>query len=827
MNKLSWTTKLMGLITLALGALLLFQLLYVIPYLRNREVERTQAHQEEIAHNIALLLATKLGQGEKELTQMAERAEFRNMDLVNQTQTMVWYRELIPQFSSLFALDAEGWFVSGTAKDLTVYQTQSYADADFFAVPFDQGQVYLSSPRSYFEGTYMGASVSVPIESDTGERVGVLIGGVWLNEFIEYVKDYSLGEGTVACAVDTEGTVFAHSGMDLFALEEGPLSLDFSDRSLVQVIMDGEMGGSRKYDRKGTSYFGSYVTLESSGWGVVVETPMSAILAGSNVLAGRLLMVNIVLFAIAFGVTLVFARQITAEQMRVEQELRHREQEFKALVENAPDVISRFDKEFRHVYINPAVKREAGMPPEAFVGKTNRELGTPEDLVIKWEDAIKTVFETGQEITVETEYPTPSGTKHYSNRLAPEFAEDDSVETVLNIGRNITGQKRAEEALKEYSERLEEMVEQRTEELQESEAKYRNLTESLDELIYRADPETFVATYVNSAIETLYGYTVEEWLADPTLWERTIHPDDQERTFAEFTEIQEKVESRTVQYRIIRKDQTVRWGEDHVSWEKDEQGNPVSMTGVMYDITERKEMQERLLRSEKLAVLGQLAGGVGHELRNPLGAIKNAAYFLNMVLEEPEPEVKETLEILDREVATSERIISSLLDFARPKPPVRRKVNVNDVVQDALSRTTVPENVEVVTQLDETLPTVLADPNQLAQVFGNLMLNAIQAMPDGGQLVVKSEVLSPEWVSVSVADTGVGISEEDLEKIFEPLFTTKAKGIGLGLAVTRTLVEGHGGTIEVESPSTGLRTGEVGKGSTFTVRLPMTREEGK
>ena len=245
------------------------------------------------------------------------------------------------------------------------------------------------------------------------------------------------------------------------------------------------------------------------------------------------------------------------------------------------------------------------------------------------------------------------------------------------------------------------------------------------------------------------------------------------------------------------------------------------------------EAQEQLVRRERLAVLGQLAGGVAHELRNPLGVIKNAAYFLNMVgqtgfgTEEPEPEVKETLEILEKEVATSERIISSLLDFARPKPPLRRKVGVNDIVQAALSHTDVPENVEVATQLDETLPTILADPDQLERVFGNIILNAVQAMAlprpigtaEGGQLVVRSEAPSPEWVAISFADTGVGIPEKNLDKIFEPLFTTKAKGIGLGLALVRTLVEGHGGTVEVQS--------EVGKGSTFTVKLPISGREKK
>ena len=233
---------------------------------------------------------------------------------------------------------------------------------------------------------------------------------------------------------------------------------------------------------------------------------------------------------------------------------------------------------------------------------------------------------------------------------------------------------------------------------------------------------------------------------------------------------------------------------------------------------ELRDAQEQLVRSEKLAVLGQLAGGVGHELRNPLGSIKNAAYFLKMALEKPEPEVKETLEILNKEVATSEHIISSLLDFARPKPPTRHKVEINHLLQEALSRTKVPEKIKVVSKLDKSLPQILADPEQLGQVFRNLILNAIQAMPDGGQLEIRSEVSPPAQLAISFADTGVGIPEDNLEKLFEPLFTTRAKGIGLGLAITKTLVEGHKGTIEVQS--------KLGKGSIFTVRLPLEEKEG-
>ena len=238
-----------------------------------------------------------------------------------------------------------------------------------------------------------------------------------------------------------------------------------------------------------------------------------------------------------------------------------------------------------------------------------------------------------------------------------------------------------------------------------------------------------------------------------------------------------------------------------------------SYINLKKETAERKEVQERLVRSEKLAILGQLAGGVGHELRNPLGSIKNAAYFLKMVLDAPEPEVKETLEILEKEVAASEHIISSLLDFARSKPATRRKVDLNALLQEVLSHTSVPEKIKVVSKLDESLPQILADPDQLSQVIKNIILNALQAMPETGQLVIKSETLPQSWVAVSFADSGAGISRENQEKLFEPLFTTKAKGIGLGLAIVKTLVEGHGGTVEVQS--------ELGKGSIFTVRLPI------
>ena len=130
----------------------------------------------------------------------------------------------------------------------------------------------------------------------------------------------------------------------------------------------------------------------------------------------------------------------------------------------------------------------------------------------------------------------------------------------------------------------------------ESADKYRNLAESLSELIYCADPKTFEATYVNSAIESFYGYTVAEWLNDPSLWKNLIHPDDKEMVLAELAEAKKNLVNAIIEYRIVRKDRTFRWVEDHVSWEKDQHGKALSMNGVMHDATKCKHLEQQLIR---------------------------------------------------------------------------------------------------------------------------------------------------------------------------------------------------------------------------------------
>lgn len=377
---------------------------------------------------------------------------------------------------------------------------------------------------------------------------------------------------------------------------------------------------------------------------------------------------------------------------------------------------------------------------------------------------------------------------------------EGAINTFNLIGEiigNTLERKRAEEALRESEERL------------------RSTISSMDDLVFVLDKNGVFLDYYQAGSK--FGlYAPPGQFLGKSYNEVDLPPEVVKSYDTAFNAVAADGSVQHLDYSIEMKGEK-KWFSANVSMRKDSHGKFNGVTVVSRDITERKELQERIVRQEKLAVLGQLAGGVGHELRNPLGAIKNAVYFLNMVLENPETEVKETLEILQKEVDTSERIINSLLDFARSKPPQQREVDINQIIRDSLSHLNMPENIRVKNQIDESLPAIPADADQLGQAFGNIMINAIQAMPDGGRLTIKSKLASPEWVTVSFADTGIGIANEDLGKIFEPLITGKARGIGLGMAITKTFVEGHGGTIEVQS--------EPGKGSSFTVKLPVLKKE--
>jgi signal transduction histidine kinase len=229
-----------------------------------------------------------------------------------------------------------------------------------------------------------------------------------------------------------------------------------------------------------------------------------------------------------------------------------------------------------------------------------------------------------------------------------------------------------------------------------------------------------------------------------------------------------------------------------------------------------EQVQEKLIRHERLAAVGELASGVGHELRNPLNVIRNCAYLLKMPLSEKEDaETVTTLALLDKQIDIANKIVTDLLDFTRITPPTPARVELKNLLSESLSWITVPPQVTVRTHLNGNSRPVWTDPEQLSRVFANIIANAVQAMNAGGGELDIAAGEEDDFVWVTFRDTGGGIPAQNLEKIFEPLFTTKPKGIGLGLAISKRLVEQNGGRIEVVS--------QPGQGATFTVKLPLEK----
>lgn len=238
-----------------------------------------------------------------------------------------------------------------------------------------------------------------------------------------------------------------------------------------------------------------------------------------------------------------------------------------------------------------------------------------------------------------------------------------------------------------------------------------------------------------------------------------------------------------------------------------------------------KEHMHKMQRTEQMVVIGELAAGLAHEIKNPLAGIKVSMEVLSEGATVPEEDREVILRVID-EIRRIELLIKNLLNFAKPPQPNLMFINVNDILDKTISfslgHPSLSPNattaIKVFKDLDDSLPELMADPMQLQQVFLNLLLNAIDAMPHGGTLTVKtSHDTASNSVQIEISDTGKGIDEKLKDKIFQPFFTTKPKGTGLGLAITKRLIEQHGGSISVEN--------HISEGTIFKVSFPVKHAE--
>jgi two-component system sensor histidine kinase HydH len=248
---------------------------------------------------------------------------------------------------------------------------------------------------------------------------------------------------------------------------------------------------------------------------------------------------------------------------------------------------------------------------------------------------------------------------------------------------------------------------------------------------------------------------------------------------------------------------------------KDENDKEMGSVLLLRDLREIRDLQERVRRSERLASLGRLAAGVAHEIRNPLSSIRGFAQFFQNRFKGQEKE-QEYASVMVREVDRLNRVITELLDFARPKEPHRELHSAGEILEQTLKvleSELAKKNIAVEKKLEASLPRILVDRDQLSQALLNLLLNALESMEGAGKIRISMESGGAEVLAISISDTGRGIPKEDLERVFEPFFSTKRKGTGLGLAIVHQIVESHKGEIKVES--------RAGEGTTFRITLPI------
>jgi PAS domain S-box-containing protein len=387
---------------------------------------------------------------------------------------------------------------------------------------------------------------------------------------------------------------------------------------------------------------------------------------------------------------------------------------------------------------------------------------------------------------------------------------------VVLVSRDLTERRRAEQAR------------------DDAEIKYKMIVERVAAISYIAEPGLRGKWYyVSPQIEAILGYTADEWVDNSEDWIRFVHPDDRQAV-VEAEEIAERQRSFQAEYRVTRKDGRTTWLSDTAVIVQGSENHPV-MEGILVDISERKLLEMQSQQARRMEAVGRLAGGIAHDFNNLLTIIKGYTELARRRAQSAE--LKTDIERIDDASERAAALVRQLLAFSRKQVLQPKNLDLNGVVRglEQLLRRLLGEDIRMQITLGAALGTIKADPSQIEQVLMNLVVNARDAMPKGGKLIIETAnsdldqkyasehvtVKSGPYVMLAVSDTGVGMSAETVAHIFEPFFTTKGgtRGTGLGLATTYGIVKQSGGYIWVYS--------EPDHGTSFKVYLPRFDEDAE
>ncbi|MGH6960967.1 MAG: two-component system sensor histidine kinase NtrB, partial [Dongiaceae bacterium] len=336
--------------------------------------------------------------------------------------------------------------------------------------------------------------------------------------------------------------------------------------------------------------------------------------------------------------------------------------------------------------------------------------------------------------------------------------------------------------------------------------------------------DVYTIEFMSDAIEALSGYPAADFIGNRVRsYSSLIHPDDVAAVNQATAEGVANKRPYAIDYRIIHRDGSIRWVHDKGQGQF-EDGVVRHLDGAIFDVTAHRHLEEELTRKEQLATIGTVAATVSHELCNPLAAIRNSLATVALRTRDQGLRVEAALERADRNIERCARIIYDLLEYTQPRHPARTATDLDQWLERTLRDRTVPEGISLTTDL-AAASMVSIDGAQLTQVINRLIENAVAALTAPAwqpndrhprRIAVASAVARPH-VRLTIGDTGPGIPADVLPRVFEPLFTTRNFGAGLGLPITRQIVEQHGGTIAIESPAEG--------GATVTIWLPRRAQK--
>ncbi|MDM8544209.1 PhnD/SsuA/transferrin family substrate-binding protein [Desulfococcaceae bacterium HSG9] len=384
----------------------------------------------------------------------------------------------------------------------------------------------------------------------------------------------------------------------------------------------------------------------------------------------------------------------------------------------------------------------------------------------------------------------------------------------------IEERKRAEQALQNAHDQLETHVQERTKALSLSEQKFRRIFEVSQDMIV-ATSEAGLILDINPAGYKMLGFKQIDPIAIPsTRFQDFLTEEDDWRAIG--TALAARGFISSMEIKLKRNDGAVMRSLISGSIDRGLNGKIETLHFVVKDIERRKLMENQLAQADRLASIGQLASGIGHEINNPLGIILGYTQLL-IRNEDPETESYADLKTIEKHVKNCQLIVNDLLNFARNSQPAKEPVNINDLIDDVLEfilHHSDSKTCEVLRRYDLKIPLVSLDEKKIKQVILNLVMNACHAVSDKGEIAITTGADSrADQVYIKVSDTGYGIESKNLTRIFDPFFTTKTtgEGTGLGLSVSYGIIKNHGGDIQASS--------RPGHGSTFTVRLPVTSPE--